>query len=562
MSKPADTDGTAPVGGSSTIPTTESSTTAPGPTASTQESHLGRNTAIAGAGAGAAGAGALAASQIGGSDSTVPEAQAKIEAERGNPPDPEKLDTAGGLGPHVPGEFPTETGEDPHVPGAFIVTPAEEEEEESRGLGSDGPEEPQVESSGLSSGAGIGAGVAAAAGAVGLGGYMASKSGDDSTTNESTLHPGGKGYPVETAADGTKLGVGTKVAAGAATAAGAVGLGGYMVSREGDGAETDKKDDAKSTSSSSSSSSSDKDDTKDTKEEIPTEGPQKLSEQQDSESHDGRNAAIAGGAAATAGVGGAAAYSSWDRNDTGPASKTIGPHKSNAANIMDPRVKPEPEKMKEKEPITKGPHKSDMMNMMDPRVKNSQPQETQQKEEEETHYGRDAAIVGGAGATGAAGYGAYEYSKDKEPENKEPGSPTKLHKDREPEYKEPASPKYTKEREPENREPASPTKYSKDREPENREPASPTTSGYSHEGSPSNKVAEDYKGHHRLHKKGVEQHGEKKPGLLSKILHRDKSKRESSGSPSSPKESGEASATSSPTSNRDPATGVSTDDQV
>lgn len=83
------------------------------------------------------------------------------------------------------------------------------------------------------------------------------------------------------------------------------------------------------------------------------------------ESHMGRDAALAGGAGA-AGVG---AYEA--SKDTGPASKTIGPHESNVANIMDPRVKPEPEKM----------------------------QGSGQKDE--THYGRDAAVAGGVGAAGA-----------------------------------------------------------------------------------------------------------------------------------------------------------------
>lgn len=54
------------------------------------------------------------------------------------------------------------------------------------------------------------------------------------------------------------------------------------------------------------------------------------------------------------------------QGDTGPASKTLGPHASNVANVLDPRVKPEPEKMKESS--TAGPHKSDMLNKLDPRV--------------------------------------------------------------------------------------------------------------------------------------------------------------------------------------------------
>lgn len=104
-----------------------------------------------------------------------------------------------------------------------------------------------------------------------------------------------------------------------------------------------------------------------------------------SKSHMGRDAALAGGAGA-AGVG---AYEA--SKDTGPASKTIGPHDSNVANIMDPRVQPEPEKMKES--TTTGPYSSDMANKADPRV--------QADPAKETHYGRDAAVAGGVGAAGA-----------------------------------------------------------------------------------------------------------------------------------------------------------------
>ena len=78
-----------------------------------------------------------------------------------------------------------------------------------------------------------------------------------------------------------------------------------------------------------------------------------------------------------------------------PASRTIGPHSSNIANIVDPRVKPDPSKQKGH--TTTGPHQSDTLNCLDPKVN--------EKADREHHYGRDAAVVGGAGA---AGYGAYE----------------------------------------------------------------------------------------------------------------------------------------------------------
>ncbi|KAJ4987092.1 hypothetical protein SVAN01_07380 [Stagonosporopsis vannaccii] len=80
-----------------------------------------------------------------------------------------------------------------------------------------------------------------------------------------------------------------------------------------------------------------------------------------------------------------------------PASKTIGPHKSNIANILDPRVQPDP--AKQKDHTTAGPHQSDTLNRADPRVDDKAGQH---------HYGRDAAV---AGSAGAAGYGAYEAAK-------------------------------------------------------------------------------------------------------------------------------------------------------
>lgn len=149
---------------------------------------------------------------------------------------------------------------------------------------------------------------------------------------------------------------------------------------------------------------------------------------QDNEHHYGRNAALAGGA----GAAGAAGYSALqnDRQDTGPASKTIGPHSSNIANIVDPRVQPEPEKMKQH--TTAGPWQSDTLNKLDPKVESDpnkadvkahgyasggptqsmEPQQQQRRPEEQDkdhHYGRDAAVVGG---TGAAAYGATQaYDK-------------------------------------------------------------------------------------------------------------------------------------------------------
>ena len=148
---------------------------------------------------------------------------------------------------------------------------------------------------------------------------------------------------------------------------------------------------------------------------------------QENEHHYGRNAALAGGA----GAAGAAGYAALqnDRGDTGPASKTVGPHESNIANIVDPRVRPEPEKMKEH--ATAGPWQSDTLNKLDPKVESdpnkadvkvhgyatgvaTQPVGQQQQQQQQPpladqdkdhHYGRDAAVLGG---TGAAAYGATQ----------------------------------------------------------------------------------------------------------------------------------------------------------
>jgi hypothetical protein len=166
--------------------------------------------------------------------------------------------------------------------------------------------------------------------------------------------------------------------------------------------------------------------------ETPTSGTQEAG--QPSQHHYGRDAAIAGGLGA-AGAGAYTATRDHKGDSTGPASETIGPHKSNAANIIDPRVQPDPSVQRHQvgptstyeDPASKtiGPHKSNVANIVDPRVK---PDPEKQKshhagepstseairrdiipgDRDQHHHGRDAAVVGG---TGAAGYGAYEAGK-------------------------------------------------------------------------------------------------------------------------------------------------------
>ncbi|KAK5166670.1 uncharacterized protein LTR77_008214 [Saxophila tyrrhenica] len=208
-------------------------------------------------------------------------------------------------------------------------------------------------------------------------------------------------------------------------------------------------------------------------------------EQQPEETHYGRDAAIVGGTGAAAGAAGYGVYQGTrdDPNDTGPASKTIGPHESNMANIMDPKVKPEPEKMKGKEPVTTGSY-----------PQQTYPQQTypQQTYEQDPNYSRDAALAGGAATTGAAGYGAYEYNQER-PITPQPTT-TELQR------------------------------LSYDSPKDRSSYDSPQTRSSTE--SPSNKVSTDQSGHHHLHKKSAEQQGEKKPTLMQRLMHPNQTKKD------------------------------------
>jgi hypothetical protein len=171
---------------------------------------------------------------------------------------------------------------------------------------------------------------------------------------------------------------------------------------------------------------------------------------QDKEHHYGRNAALTGGATAATGAAGYAALDSG-RGDTGPASKTIGPYDSNLANIVDPRVRPEPEKMKDH--TTSGPWQSDTLNKLDPKVESdpykaevkehgyatreptlpvqlqqNQQQQVPLEQNKEHHYGRDATLVGGAGT---AAYGASQLHdrSEHDPLAQTQQQPLEQHKD-------------------------------------------------------------------------------------------------------------------------------------
>ncbi|KAF2715785.1 hypothetical protein K504DRAFT_457928 [Pleomassaria siparia CBS 279.74] len=153
--------------------------------------------------------------------------------------------------------------------------------------------------------------------------------------------------------------------------------------------------------------------------------------QDESKHHYGRDAGLVGAGAAAAG--GLYARERGDKSETGPASETLGAHKSNVTNVGDPRVQPDASLQGRQvhatptyeDPASKtiGPHKSNLANVLDPRV---HPDPEKQKSDATTgpfssdnttgaaqsddkhHHGRDAALVGGAGTTGL---GAYEAGK-------------------------------------------------------------------------------------------------------------------------------------------------------
>ena len=199
------------------------------------ESSTMRDTSLAGAGTiiggGAVGAGALASQEdknkdpeveqatytdraypVGGTQEGIAPADAKKEEIQ-----PENVGFASELTGHMPGEYPTETGEDPHVPGGY---PADSVEEEEPTVGS---------GAAVASATGLGV-----VGAAGGGAYAASKSDDTPATGdapkatESALHPGGQGFPYESSqtAESTSdshLGRDAAVVGGSAAAVGGAG---------------------------------------------------------------------------------------------------------------------------------------------------------------------------------------------------------------------------------------------------------------------------------------------------------------------------------------------------
>lgn len=263
---------------------------------------------------------------------------------------PHKTDIANKLDPHVPGEYPSESGVDPHAHGDF--------------------------------GRDAALGTTAATGAAGLGaaGYEAGRRDEPSTT--STMQPSqpfegtssqmtGEELPIRTTTN--TLHSGTTVAqsdeprqsehhygrdAALAGGAGAAGIGAYEL---GSG----RQEPAQSFAS----------------------------HQPETSTHPVDQYNQAGGATAT----GLPTYGSTTYpGETGAAS-------SGATNVMDPGMQTQRDETRY--PATAGEPVSDTSRMG---YASAPPVETQAQEPEQHHYGRDAAVAGGAGA---AGLGAYEASK-------------------------------------------------------------------------------------------------------------------------------------------------------
>ncbi|KAF2660028.1 hypothetical protein K491DRAFT_712072 [Lophiostoma macrostomum CBS 122681] len=374
---------------------------------------------------------------------------------------PHITDTANALDPHlhVPGEFPETPAETPGTgtAGGYIPSSSARDlssnQRENPSLtsprtgGTDSSQAPQAEDKHHY---GRDAAIAGGVGAAGLGAYGAGKHHQRETTDvggepalpsesspyssskldprvhgkasaleEQRFDPSARTEPATHESSGQHHGRDAALGAGAL---GATGLAGHQASKP--------RDQTRDNSALGTTQS---------QPPPPVFGSQKeFQTQPQSEHHYGRDAGLAGAGAAAAG---GAYYASQrgDNADSGPASSTIGPHKSNVANVLDPRVKPDPALQKQREtgptyedPATRtvGPHSSNVANIVDPRV---QPDPSKQKQHvtsgphqsdtlnrldpkaddktgtgDKHHYGRDAAVAGGAGA---AGYGAYEAAK-------------------------------------------------------------------------------------------------------------------------------------------------------
>ncbi|EMC92408.1 hypothetical protein BAUCODRAFT_38462 [Baudoinia panamericana UAMH 10762] len=287
-------------------------------------------------------------------------------------PGPHATDIANVLDPHVPGEYPTEDGEDRHKVGY----------------------------------------PAAGLGAVGLGaaGYEAKNEQFGPSTTTRGVEPSSQGYHDTTtqavfpaSAQTASMQQPQQQYARDAAVAGGVGAAGLGAA--GYESKNDRFEPSATAEAVVPSSQGYHDST--TKPAFPAAA--ETAPVQQHQQHQARDATVAGGVG-TAGVG--AYETTRDRGDTGPAPNTVGPHSSDVLNVLDPRVRPEPEKMKDH--TTAGPYSSDMANKVDPRVQ-SDPAKAQSNE---SHFGRDAALAGGAGAAGVGAYEAERSRQDTGPASK------------------------------------------------------------------------------------------------------------------------------------------------
>ena len=215
--------------------------------------------------------------------------------------------------------------------------------------------------------------------------------------------------------------------------------------------------------------------------------------------HTARNAALGAGGMGAAGAG---AYAlGRERDPVGSASRTSGPHDSNVANTADPRVSSQP--AQQYGSSTTGPHQSDTANRVDARVTSDPARAAPQ--DQGHHYGRDAAVVGGAGA---AGYGAYEYAQRDQPSEvaRDPvrQDPVSSRQDPVSSRQEPVASKHDTHKDPK--------PHTETGKAHHKDPKHETVHKHDDETHPDNRVAHGADGHNKLHKKGVEQHPEDNTG--------------------------------------------------
>lgn len=134
---------------------------------------------------------------------------------------------------------------------------------------------------------------------------------------------------------------------------------------------------------------------------------------------------------------------------------------------------------------------------------------TKPPQQDEQRYGRDAAIAGGVAAgAGAVGYGTYEATKDRDTATAGPHNAAITSKI-DPRIQD-EDPKQVRQIE---------SHYSRDAAAVGATSAVGAGAGYAAGSSEDNRVATDSSGHSYLHKKSVEEPGEKKQGFFSKAFH-------------------------------------------